>query len=197
MHQIDTGFAPESSVAPTIPVVDSKQELWFSEQVLPHEPGLRAWLRARFPSLADGDDVVQESYFRLMRARRSREVGDAKAYLFTTARNVVFDLFRRKRATPVVALAEVDGAAVVEERTGVAEAACTAQEIEILRQAIDALPDRCRAVIILQKIHGLSNQEIAERLELSVHTVNAQMVIGLARCRRYLLARGVLPGGRA
>jgi DNA-directed RNA polymerase specialized sigma24 family protein len=46
----------------------------------------------------------------------------------------------------------------------------------------------------MQKLHGLSNLEIEERLGLSVNTVNAQLVIGLARCRRYLLARGVLRG---
>jgi RNA polymerase sigma-70 factor (ECF subfamily) len=85
---------------------------------------------------------------------------------------------------------------VIEERTGVAEAACTSQEFEILKQAIEALPGRCREIMSLQKMQGFSNQEIALRLGVSVNTVNAQLVIGLARCRRYLLARGVLRGGR-
>lgn len=45
--------------------------------------------------------------------------------------------------------------------------------------------------MILQKMHGLSNQQIAERMGISINTVNAQLVIGLARCRRFLAERGV------
>jgi len=163
---------------------------------LPHEPTLRAWLRSRFPSLADGDDVVQEAYVRLIRARRQREVEDTKSYLFAVARNVVLDLFRRNSARPTIASSDYERSSVMDERTGVAESICNSQEFEILKQAIDALPVRCREIMTLQKIQGLSNQEIAQKLEVSVNTVNAQVVIGLARCRRYLLARGVLRGGR-
>ena len=46
----------------------------------------------------------------------------------------------------------------------------------------------------LNKPYGLSNREIAERLGISLHTVNAQMVNGLIRCRDYLRERGVLRG---
>ena len=42
---------------------------WFAEEVRPHEPALRAWLRRQYPNLADMDDVVQESYLQLLRAR--------------------------------------------------------------------------------------------------------------------------------
>ena len=41
-----------------------------------------------------------------------------------------------------------------------------------------------------------SNREIAARLQISIHTVNAQLVTGLMRCREYLKARGVLRGGK-
>ncbi len=42
---------------------------WFAEDVKPYEPALRAYLLKRFPSLPDHDDVVQETYTRLLRAR--------------------------------------------------------------------------------------------------------------------------------
>ena len=192
----DARLAAGSPASSAIPPGDAEQALWFAEEVLPHEPTLRAWLRSRFPSLADGDDVVQEAYVRLIRARRQREVEDTKSYLFAVARNVVLDLFRRNSARPTIASSDYERSSVMDERTGVAESICNSQEFEILKQAIDALPVRCREIMTLQKIQGLSNQEIAQKLEVSVNTVNAQVVIGLARCRRYLLARGVLRGGR-
>jgi RNA polymerase sigma-70 factor (ECF subfamily) len=66
------------------------------------------------------------------------------------------------------------------------------QELAILFEAIDVLPPRCREIMILQKMHGLSNQQIATRMGISINTVNAQLVIGLARCRRFLAERGVV-----
>ncbi|MBI2497428.1 MAG: RNA polymerase subunit sigma-24, partial [Opitutae bacterium] len=50
-----------------MPTPDADFARWFAEEVQPHEPALRAWLRNRFPTLVDPDDLVQESYARLLR----------------------------------------------------------------------------------------------------------------------------------
>ena len=47
----------------------SADHRWFDDHVLPHEPLLRAWLRSRFPRGVDLDDLVQESFARVLRAR--------------------------------------------------------------------------------------------------------------------------------
>ena len=47
---------------------------WFAEEVQPHEPALRAYLQARFPTLGDYDDIVQESYVRLLKAQAAGQV---------------------------------------------------------------------------------------------------------------------------
>ena len=44
-----------------------EQARWFSEHVHPHEPALRAYLSKRFPTLPDHDDLVQETYVRVLR----------------------------------------------------------------------------------------------------------------------------------
>ena len=140
----------------------------------------------------DPDDLVQESYLRLLRARDTRTIANTRAFLFTTARNVALDLVRRNRVAPTETLVSVEPSSVLMEGRDVAEDVSLAQEIEILHESIRRLPVRCREIMTLQKIHGLSNRQIADRLGLSVHTVNAQMVIGLMRCRAYLSERGVL-----
>ena len=62
-----------------------------------YEPALRAYLSRRFPSLPDHDDVVQETYIQVLRARETGRLTYAKACLFTAARNVAIDIFRRRR----------------------------------------------------------------------------------------------------
>ncbi len=173
---------------------DEQQRLWFANEVLPHEPALRSWLKARFPSLSDSDDVVQETYARLFRSGSRDRITNAKSYLFSTARNLSVDLLRRRQIAPTVSVSESERSAIAEEGTSVADAVSSAQEMEILLSAIDALPDRCRTIMTMQKLQGLSNAEIAAHLNVSVNTVNAQLVIGLARCRSYLAARGILRG---
>jgi RNA polymerase sigma factor (sigma-70 family) len=167
---------------------------WFTDEVLPHEAALRAFLRAKFPALIDVDDLIQESYARLWRAKQSGEVRNPKAFLFTTARNAAVDHFRRSQVVVMEPLVSSGASDVLEDGPSAAEVVSRAQEIEILRHAIDALPERCREIMTLQKIQGLPNAEIAIRLGISIHTVNAQMVTGLMRCRTYLKARGVLRG---
>jgi hypothetical protein len=68
-----------------MPPPDSELGQWFAAHVQPHEPVLRAWLRSRFKSETDLDDVVQETYLRLLRARERGEVTSPKAFLFAVA----------------------------------------------------------------------------------------------------------------
>ena len=61
-----------------------EQSRWFVEEVLPHEAKLRAWLRVRFPSVADADDLVQEAYARLMQAHATGPIACPRALLLVT-----------------------------------------------------------------------------------------------------------------
>jgi RNA polymerase sigma-70 factor (ECF subfamily) len=70
-------------------------------------------------------------------------------------------------------------------------------ELELLTQAIQSLPDRCREVLTLRKIEGLSQREIAARMGISEHTVEAQVANGMRRCAQFFRDRGILPPRKA
>ncbi|MBI4624522.1 MAG: sigma-70 family RNA polymerase sigma factor, partial [Verrucomicrobia bacterium] len=117
---------------------------------------LRGHLHNAFPSLPDVDDIVQESYFRLIQAKKAGPIRYVKAFLFATARNVAIDLLRRKRIVPIENVTEVDRLAVIGEEAGVADAVGRQEELAFLADAIRALPERCRKVLTLRKLYGLS-----------------------------------------
>jgi RNA polymerase sigma factor (sigma-70 family) len=160
---------------------NSESTRWFDEAVLPHEAALRGYLRGRFPSLADVDDLVQESYLRVLKAHAARPIESPKAFLFATARNLALNLLRHRRHAPNV-LGETDPSVVLDESAGVSETVARAQEIQILNDAIQSLPERCRQVFTLRRIYGLSTKEVAARLGLSEKTVEAQCIIALRKC---------------
>jgi RNA polymerase sigma factor (sigma-70 family) len=166
-------------------------DLWFNEEVLPHEAALRAWLRARYPMLHDIDDVVQESYSRVLRARAAAPIGSVKAFLFATARNLAYDQFRRHQIIGIDSIAEIDQTFVLEEAPGVVETINRQQDLELLTQAIQSLPARCRQVLTLRKIYGLSQKQIAAELDISEHTVEAQVGNGVRRCAEFLARHGL------
>lgn len=166
---------------------------WFSAQVQPHDAALRAWLRARFHTLADTDDLVQETYARVLqlRARDPLRVHAIKPLLFTTARHLALDQIRRRQIVPMEALVDDQGEGFAEDAPGIAETVSRRQELALLAEAIQTLPDRCRQILTLRKIYGLPQKEIARQLGISEHTVEAQVGVGMRRCTDYLARFGL------
>ncbi|MSU25478.1 MAG: sigma-70 family RNA polymerase sigma factor [Opitutus sp.] len=158
------------------------QALWFSEQVQPHEPALRAYLSKRFPALPDHDDLVQETYVRTLRAHEGGRVPCVRAFLFTTARNAAIDLFRRRSGRTHEEISEFRALPLLEEAPDLTETAELEQRLEILLEAILALPERCRQVMMLRHVDGLAYKEIAARLGISPETVKVHMIKGVKDC---------------
>ncbi len=167
---------------------------WFGAEVQPHDAALRGWLRARFPALGDVDDVVQETYRRVLqiRARDPLREHAVKPLLFTTARNLALDELRRRQVVPMYPLPDDgDEAVFATDAPGVAETVSRRQELALLAEAIQALPPRCRQILTLRKIYGLPQKEIARQLGISEHTVEAQVGIGMHRCADHLSRLGL------
>lgn len=60
------------------------------------------------------------------------------------------------------------------------------REIQILAQAIEALPPRCKEVFIMHKIHGLPQADVAEQLGISIKMVERHTRLGMAACKKQL-----------
>jgi RNA polymerase sigma-70 factor (ECF subfamily) len=190
-------LAPEQS-SQNVPVVVSdpregtpeastrlEQLRWFEAEVHPHAASVRAYLRGSYPGVGEVDDLLQESFLRIWKARATRTIDSPRAFLFQIARRLAIDLLRRRktaRIEPVCDLAELP---VLEDRPDAADAACRSEELWLLARALHALPTRCREVMILRKIEGLSQKEIAVRLGISEGTVQVQVGRGLRHLEEF------------
>lgn len=170
------------------------QARWFSQQVLPCEPALRAYLLKRFPALPDHDDLLQEVYVRTLKAQESGRVACTRAFLFTAARNAAIDQFRRQRRVSNEELSEAVELELLSQSPDATSATEKEQHLEVLLEAILALPDRCRQVMMLRHLDGLSYKDIAARLGISPETVKVHMIKGVKDCTRFFHDRGLLAG---
>lgn len=140
-----------------MPSSDSETTRWFECHVQPHESLLRAWLQSPFASEGDIDDVVQEAYARMLRARERGAVISPKAFLFTVARNLALDRVRHRHVIHLEPLVENEALSVLEEDDGIPESVARNQELELLTQAIQSLPNRCRRIFnITRRTAGCS-----------------------------------------
>lgn len=173
-------------------MLQGDQSRWFSEEVHPHEPALRAYLRSNFPSV-ETDDVVQESYLKIVKARPAGHIASTRAYLFSIARNTAITLLNRRKRFSDTPVNELPSWRVLEGGRDAAEAVDAAERFQIMSQAIAQLPVRCGDVMRLAVLRGRSNAEIACELGLSENTVRVHLARGITKCANFLRERGELP----
>jgi len=168
---------------------DSEHAPWFAAHVQPHEAMLRAWLANRFGARVPIDDLVQDAFVRVLRAHAAGELQAPKAFLFATARNLGLDYLRRHHVARTGSLVETDLSNVLDDASDVPEIVARNQELALLTEAIQTLPDRCRQVFTLRTVYGMTQREIGEKLGISDRTVAAQLAIGTAKCTAFMLRR--------
>lgn len=138
------------------------------------------------------EEIVQEVFVHLWMVRdQLPAVQQPSSYLYRMTGNRCLDRIRRHtlevRSQYMVSLL-LHGSG-----HQLPEAQYDLRRIEsCLAEAIDTLPRQCRVIYALQQDEGLSYQEIAERLQISRHTVRNQMTKTLQLIRRHLLQSGIL-----
>jgi len=183
-------------MAARYPVNLIERNTWLAKDILVHERALRAYLRRFFKNVADVEDVVQDTYARLLSLNDSAStaVRNWHAFLFASARNVALDRIRKARVVSLDALAEMGSADILDQTPSADETLNARQELGLLLDTIASLPDRCREALTLRKLYGLSQREIAERLAISESTVEKHVAYGVRLCAERMFARRGEPG---
>ncbi len=168
----------------------SEQSRWYAEHIEPLEPQIRHWLKSRYGSQCDVDDVVQEALLKVLKARERAELRSPKAYFFAVARNAAVDSLRKAKVAVTESLVDEEALEIVDDEEAIDEVVARNHELEILTQAIQSLPERCRRVFTLSKVYGMSYDDIARDMGISFNTVSSQIAIGLSKCTAYMRRHG-------
>jgi RNA polymerase sigma-70 factor (ECF subfamily) len=152
---------------------------WVGSHVLPHEAAVRAWLERWTGRDQDIDDVIQEAYCRLAAMEDVTHVGNGRAYLFQTTRNIVLEQARRSKIVRIDNMTDISSLNIADEAPSMDRVVSGARELQRVQQLIERLPSKCRQVFVLRRIHGVPQREIARMLGVSQAAVEKQATRGL------------------
>lgn len=151
-----------------------ERALWLSRHVLKHEPALRAWLGRRRIAGLEIDDIVQETYARLIAVKQVEGIGNVKNYMFQTAYSVVVSHVRRAKIVPFETVTDLEQLGSTRDFSP-EDQVIDRDELNRLARAIATLPGKVRDVFVLRRVNGLSQRDVARELGLSESTVEKHM----------------------
>ncbi|WP_420603437.1 RNA polymerase sigma factor [Flagellimonas sp.] len=132
-------------------------------------------------SSQQAEDIVQDVFAKLWASRKDLTIiSSLKSYLYRSAYNSYIDRFRENKKEGLL-LKDLKHEALSSQAEE--DNILLQRKIEKIKKLVDALPERCKEIILLSKEKGYKNREIAEELGISIKTVEAQIRIAFKKIR--------------
>lgn len=151
----------------------------FEKLYIDYQPRLLAYARRFINDPAEAQDLVHDCFATLWDRHASLDAREASMMLFVMTRNRCLNYLKHKSIVNKYTLSYLARAKAGEERLYNYDFSFSENEHPYLYQELEqqiqrimgSLPERCREVFILSRFQGLKNREIAERLHISLNTV--------------------------
>jgi RNA polymerase sigma-70 factor, ECF subfamily len=151
----------------------------FERLIVPHLDAAYDLARWLTRDTVAAQEAVQEAYLRAYRFFDSFHGEDGRAWMLAIVRNTCFTLIGRE--PPAGRFEAFDEAIHAETQNGLPapeEAAITRETQALVHDAVAALPEEFREVIVLRELHGLSYKEIAAVTDAPIGTVMSRLARG-------------------
>ncbi|MBK4989194.1 sigma-70 family RNA polymerase sigma factor [Pseudomonas sp. S36] len=160
-----------------MPGASSLEDIYVS-----HHGWLQSWLRQRLKNAEDAADLAQDTFVRVMQRRQMYTVHEPRPYLRTIARGLVIDLWRHRdiERAWLETLAHLPEDQVPPPEVGL----LAIEALVAIDRLLDDLPGRVRTAFLLAKLDGMKCPLIAERLGVSLATVERDIAKALRHCYR-------------
>lgn len=148
-------------------------------------------LVARIVNPHDVDDILQETFIRACAAAEKTTIRHPRSFMLKTAQNLALNHVTSayQRRTQIEDFTCSDVSPLTEPLESEME---SKERFLGFCRAVRALPPQCRRVFVLRKVYGLTQQEIAESLDISESTVEKHIAKGLLMCKGLMRDMGHL-----
>lgn len=177
--------APQMTVSD--PTLRRSSEDFLERLVSQYERPLLQFFRRRLRSEDDACDAAQEVFLRLARPGvREAAQGRERAYLFTTARNLLTDQHRRHSSQGIEAFQPLEEADTLAAADSTEARLICRDTARVLREGLSSMKRKHREVFVLHRFGELGYRQIAARLGISERTVERRMSRALSHLERAL-----------
>ena len=172
----------------------NRKDNFLAELVALHGVPLEKFLTRKLNSPEDAAEVAQDAFLRLHRMEQPENLDNARAFLFQVASNLAIDQLRRRTLHFKFLNAEKslssDGEPTDINAIGASpEQILSAREkLAAIYQAVDELPFKVKQAFLLHRKTGLSYNDIAQQMDVSVSSVEKYILQALKHCRARLNA---------
>ena len=156
---------------------------------LDNQVPLRRFIARYMLSMHDIDDVSQEAFLRAYNAERTGPVHQPKAFLFRIVKNLMMSEFSRKSRKVTDYIEDYEQDDLMASDQTLEGDIMAQQKLGIYCEAVASLPPKCRRVVLLKKVYGLSHKEIAAKMEIQISTVEKHLTKGVRQCHEIMAQR--------
>jgi RNA polymerase sigma factor (sigma-70 family) len=160
---------------------------WFCREVLPLEPALTRYIRRNWRVPEDVFDLIHDVYALVLHGARDALPDHTGGYVFATARNHLIQQARRSQIVSIEFMANLDGVGPPPDLMMTERLIDARDELRRALEGLGGLPPRCREVVRLRKIEGLTTRETAERLGVGIDAVEQQLTKGMRALTDFML----------
>jgi len=168
--------------------MDEPVDTWFKREILSHEAGLVRYLMRVWPNKDEVADLRQETYARVYQAAATSRPTSPRAFLFTTAHHLMADRVRHERIVSIEAVGDIEALHVLKDEISTEERVSAREELKRLARAMDRLPPKCREVMWLRRVEGLTQKETAGALGVTVKAIEQHVAKGSRLLAEYMLS---------
>ena len=145
-----------------------------------HHGWLQSWLQRKLGSSCEAADLAQDTFVRVIAGRRTHWGAEPRAFLTHVAKGLLIDHWRRRE----VERAYLEAIAhLPEPEHPSAEAQHLIVETLLqIERLLSRLPKQTREIFLLSQLDGLTQQQVAERLDTPLITVRRHLRKALIAC---------------
>lgn len=148
-----------------------------------------------FKGSHDIEDVVQEAFVKVCEAQQRRDIQQPKAYMYQTVKNLALKKLDKSDYKLTDTVGDLLPESVLLTTPTMEEQFESRQKFELFCRAVRQLPLKCQRVYILRRVYGFSQKEIADRMGISLKTVEAHLTKAIVRCTDYMEKEAMITDG--